>query len=121
MARHEKNSIKDEKMQKMLGTLEGLATDGFNPFGNMNNSYSMWPVFVVSYNMPPWVCMEESNFMMALLISRPSSPRDFVSSWNLSSKSCSNFGSVSGQPILLRVKDLNCVLWFFGAYMIIQH
>jgi hypothetical protein len=30
----------------------GLATDGFNPFGNMNNSYSMWPVFVVSYNMP---------------------------------------------------------------------
>jgi hypothetical protein len=77
MARHGKNSIKDEKMQKMLGTLEGLATDGFNPFGNMNNSYSMWPIFVVSYNMPSWVCMEESNFMMALLISRPSSPRDF--------------------------------------------
>jgi hypothetical protein len=56
----------------------GLATDGFNPFGNMNNSYSMWPVFVVSYNMPPWVCMEESNFMMALLIPRLSSPsKDF--------------------------------------------
>jgi hypothetical protein len=35
----------------------GLTTDGFNPFGNMNNSYSMWPVFVVTYNMPPWVCM----------------------------------------------------------------
>jgi hypothetical protein len=52
----------------------GLATNGFNPFGNMNNSYSMWPVFVVPYNMPPWVCMEESNFMMALLIPRPSSP-----------------------------------------------
>jgi hypothetical protein len=55
-----------------------LATDGFNPFGNMTNSYSMWPVFVVSYNMPPWVCMEESNFMMALLIPGPSSPsKDF--------------------------------------------
>jgi hypothetical protein len=37
----------------------GLATDGFNPFGNMNNSYSMWPVFVVPYNMPPWVCIYE--------------------------------------------------------------
>ncbi|KAK1648656.1 hypothetical protein QYE76_066461 [Lolium multiflorum] len=24
----------------------GLATDGFNPYGNMSNSYSMWPVFV---------------------------------------------------------------------------
>jgi hypothetical protein len=56
----------------------GLATKGFNPFGNMNNSYSMCPVFVVPYNMPPWVCVEESNFMMALLIPGPSSPsKDF--------------------------------------------
>jgi hypothetical protein len=31
----------------------GLATDGFNPFGNMTNSYSLQPVFVVSYSMPP--------------------------------------------------------------------
>jgi hypothetical protein len=52
----------------------GLATDGFNPFGNMNNSYSMWSVFAVLYNMPPCVCMEESNFMMALLIPGSSSP-----------------------------------------------
>jgi hypothetical protein len=38
----------------------------------------MWPVFVVPYNMPPWVCMEESNFMMALLIPGLSSPsKDF--------------------------------------------
>jgi hypothetical protein len=37
----------------------GLAIDGFSPFANMNNSYRMWLVFVVSYNMPPWVCMEE--------------------------------------------------------------
>ena len=36
----------------------GLATDGFNPFGNMTSSYSMWPVFVVPYNLPPWECME---------------------------------------------------------------
>ena len=31
----------------------GLATDGFNPFGNMNNSYSIWSVILVPYNMPP--------------------------------------------------------------------
>jgi hypothetical protein len=36
----------------------GIATDGFNPFGNMSNSYSMWPVFVVPYNLPPWACMD---------------------------------------------------------------
>jgi len=25
----------------------GLATDGFNPFGKMSSSYSMWPVFLI--------------------------------------------------------------------------
>lgn len=52
----------------------GIATDGFNPFGNFNTSYSMWPVFVVPYNFPPWACMDQSNFMMALLIPGPKSP-----------------------------------------------
>nr|XP_051202656.1 uncharacterized protein LOC127316300 [Lolium perenne] len=56
----------------------GIATDGFNPFGNMSNSYSMWPVFVVPYNLPPWACMDQSNFMMTLLIPGPESPgKDF--------------------------------------------
>ena len=31
----------------------GLATDGFNPFGTMSTHYSMWPVVLVPYNMPP--------------------------------------------------------------------
>jgi len=51
----------------------GLATDGFNPFSNMSSSYSMWPVFVIPYNLPPWACMDESNFIMALLIPGPHS------------------------------------------------
>jgi hypothetical protein len=56
----------------------GIATDGFNPFGKQNQSYSMWPVFVVPYNLPPWACMDQSNFMMALLIPGPHSPgKDF--------------------------------------------
>ena len=52
----------------------GIATDGFNPFGNFNTTYSMWPVFVIPYNLPPWACMDQSNFMMALLIPGPKSP-----------------------------------------------
>ena len=48
-----------------------LATDGFNPFGTMSNSYSMWPVVLVPYNMPSWKCMKESFFMMSLLIPGP--------------------------------------------------
>ncbi|KAH7849967.1 hypothetical protein Vadar_025729 [Vaccinium darrowii] len=46
----------------------GLAVDGFNPFGNMSSSYSMWPVILVPYNLPPWLVMKESFFMLTLLI-----------------------------------------------------
>ena len=42
----------------------GLATDGFNPFGNMNNNYSMWSVILILYNLPPWLVMKESYFML---------------------------------------------------------
>ncbi|WVZ93355.1 hypothetical protein U9M48_039342, partial [Paspalum notatum var. saurae] len=56
----------------------GLATDGFNPFGHMSSSYSMWPVFIIPYNLPPWECMDQSNFIMTLLIPGPKSPgKDF--------------------------------------------
>ncbi|KAK2652615.1 hypothetical protein Ddye_012471 [Dipteronia dyeriana] len=52
----------------------GIASDGFNPFGNMSNSYSMWPVFVVPYNLPTWKCMKDPFFMMSLLIPEPTAP-----------------------------------------------
>ena len=52
----------------------GLATDGFNPFGNMNNSYSMWPVILIPYNLPPWLVMKEPFFMLSLLIPGPHQP-----------------------------------------------
>ena len=52
----------------------GLATNGFNPFGNMHNSYSMWPVVLVPYNLPPWKCMKDPFMMMSLLIPGPKTP-----------------------------------------------
>ena len=42
----------------------GLATDDFNPFRNMNNNYSMWPVILIHYNLLPWLVMKEPYFMM---------------------------------------------------------
>jgi len=39
----------------------GFETDGFDPFGHMSNSYSMWPIFVVVYYMVPWLFMKESH------------------------------------------------------------
>uniref|UniRef100_A0A2N9G202 DUF4218 domain-containing protein n=1 Tax=Fagus sylvatica TaxID=28930 RepID=A0A2N9G202_FAGSY len=52
----------------------GLAADGFNPFGLMSISHSTWPVILVPYNFPPWMCMKRSSFMLSLLIPGPSSP-----------------------------------------------
>ncbi|GJS20825.1 F-box domain containing protein [Tanacetum coccineum] len=31
----------------------GLAADGFNPFGNLSQAYSMWPMILTTYNLPP--------------------------------------------------------------------
>ena len=53
----------------------GLASDGFNPFGNMSTTYNMCPVMLVPYNFSPWKCMKESNFFMSLPIPEPKSPR----------------------------------------------
>ncbi|XP_073051353.1 uncharacterized protein [Primulina eburnea] len=52
----------------------GLATHGFNPFGSMSTTYTMWPVMVVPYNTPPWKCMKSENMMLNLLIPGPTSP-----------------------------------------------
>jgi hypothetical protein len=52
----------------------GLSSDGFNPFGNMSNSHSTWPVMLVTYNLPPWMCMKQPYFMLSLIIPGPRSP-----------------------------------------------
>ncbi|XP_024155882.1 uncharacterized protein LOC112163849 [Rosa chinensis] len=80
--RHPADSIAWKEFDKMYPDFAkdprnvrlGLATDGFNPFGNMSTSYSMWPVVVVPYNLPPWKCMKKPFSMLTLLISGPQSP-----------------------------------------------
>ncbi|GMJ12295.1 hypothetical protein HRI_004898700 [Hibiscus trionum] len=46
----------------------GLASDGFNPFKIMSTSYSTWPVLLVPYNLPPWICMKQSSFILSMII-----------------------------------------------------
>ncbi|KAF7152157.1 hypothetical protein RHSIM_Rhsim01G0140400 [Rhododendron simsii] len=50
-----------------------MATNGFNPFGHMSQSYSMCLVIMVPYNLPPWKCMKEPFCFTSLLIPGPSS------------------------------------------------
>ncbi|XP_077250153.1 uncharacterized protein LOC143889727 isoform X1 [Tasmannia lanceolata] len=52
----------------------GLASDGFNPFRTMSIAHSTWPVVLIPYNLPPWMCMKQPYIMMSLLIPGPSSP-----------------------------------------------
>ncbi|KAL6203163.1 hypothetical protein ACLB2K_026866 [Fragaria x ananassa] len=51
-----------------------LSSDGFNPFGNMSLQYSVWPVILVPYNLPPWMYMKKEYNMLSLLIPGPGYP-----------------------------------------------
>jgi hypothetical protein len=70
----------------------GLAADGFNPFGNMSTSHSTWPVILVPYNLPPWMCMKRSSLMLSLLIPGPKSPSFKI--------------DVYLEPLILELKEL---------------
>ncbi|KAF5458750.1 hypothetical protein F2P56_022757 [Juglans regia] len=52
----------------------GLASDGFNPFNNIAKPYSIWPVILVAYNLPPWLCMKDPYLMLSLIIPGPKAP-----------------------------------------------
>ena len=39
----------------------------------MSSTHSTWPVILISYNLPPWMCMKRSSFILLLLISDPTS------------------------------------------------
>ncbi|GJZ64370.1 putative reverse transcriptase domain-containing protein [Tanacetum coccineum] len=62
------------KIQYVAGDIDNIPADGFNPFGNLSQAYSMWPVILTTYNLHPWLCMKESSFMPTLLIPGPKSP-----------------------------------------------
>ncbi|XP_074323738.1 uncharacterized protein LOC141660649 [Apium graveolens] len=56
----------------------GLAADGFNPFRTMNISHSTWPIILVNYNLPPWLCMKQENLILSTLISGPESRKNNI-------------------------------------------
>ena len=52
----------------------GLASDGFNPFRNMSSTHSTWPVMLIPYNLPPWICMKQTSLILSMIIPGPRSP-----------------------------------------------
>ncbi|KAI5350142.1 hypothetical protein L3X38_003033 [Prunus dulcis] len=55
-----------------------LSSDGFNPHSSLSSRYSCWPVILVTYNLPPWLCMKRKFMMLTLLISGPKQPRNDI-------------------------------------------
>ena len=46
----------------------GLGMDSVNLFGFKSTSYSVWPVVVVNYNLPPSMEIKKGYVMLSLLI-----------------------------------------------------
>ena len=53
-----------------------LATDGINPYGNLSNKYSLWPVLVIIYKLSCWLCMKRKFMMLSKMISGPWQPEN---------------------------------------------
>jgi hypothetical protein len=45
-----------------------LAADGVNPFGELRSTYSVWPVFVINNNLPPWMSIKREHTMLAMIV-----------------------------------------------------
>jgi hypothetical protein len=45
-----------------------LETDGVNPFGKLRSVYSVWPIFVINNNIPPWMSIKREHIMLTMII-----------------------------------------------------
>ena len=45
-----------------------LAVDGFNPFGELHSTYSVWPLFLINNNLPPWITIKREHTMLAMIL-----------------------------------------------------
>ncbi|XP_068486941.1 uncharacterized protein [Phaseolus vulgaris] len=81
----------------------GLATDGFNPYGNLSTSHSIWPVVLIPYNLPPWMCMKQSSFILSMIIPGKRAPGNDI--------------DVYLQPLIEELKELwNTGVKTFDSY-----
>lgn len=74
----------------------GLATDGFNPFGTLSTNYSIWPVVLFPYNLPPWISMKQTSMILSMIIPGKKMPGNDI--------------DVFLQPLIKELKEL----WFDG-------
>jgi hypothetical protein len=56
--------FKDEPRNVRLS----LAVDGVNPFGELRSIYSVWPIFVINNNIPPWMSIKREHIMLTMIV-----------------------------------------------------
>jgi hypothetical protein len=56
--------FKDEPRNVRLS----LATDGVNPFREIRSIYSVWPIFVINNNIPPWISIKREHIMLTMIV-----------------------------------------------------
>jgi len=56
----------------------GLSADGFNPCTLSSRSYSIWPVVVTPYNLPPEMCMATQFMFLNCIIPGPKNPNNKI-------------------------------------------
>jgi hypothetical protein len=45
-----------------------LAIDGVNPFGELNSIYSVWHIFCINNNLPPWISINREHMMLEMIV-----------------------------------------------------
>ena len=68
------NSVHPEFAGEKRNIRFALSTDGMNPFGQMRNPHSTWPVILSMYNIPSWLCHKRKYLLLTCLISGPKEP-----------------------------------------------
>jgi hypothetical protein len=56
--------FKDEPRNVRLS----LADDDVNPFRELRSIYSVWPIFVINNNIPPWMSIKREHIMLTMIV-----------------------------------------------------
>jgi hypothetical protein len=48
-----------------------LSTNGMNPFGENKTMHNTWPIILVMYNIPTWLCHKRKYLMLSIFIQSP--------------------------------------------------
>lgn len=55
-----------------------LSVNGINPHNTLSNRYNCCPILMVTYNLPPLLCMNKKLMMLIVLISRSKQPSNDI-------------------------------------------